>query len=63
MTFQIQPTLVEKIKKAQKEDHILQKFRTQVEDGLRIDVRIHSDGALYFVTKFVYHKGKFDRKF
>ena len=48
MTFQIQPTLIEEIKEAQKEDPRLQKFRTQVEAGLGTDVRIHLDIALYF---------------
>ena len=48
MTFQIQPVLIEEIKEAEKEDPRLQKIRTQVKAGLRTDVRIHSDRALYF---------------
>jgi len=48
MTFQIQPTLIEKIKEAQKKEPRLQKFRAQVKAGLRTDVHMHSDGALYF---------------
>ena len=51
MTFQIQPTLMDEIKEAQKEDPKLQKSRAQVEAVLRTDVRIHSDGALYFGNK------------
>ena len=46
MIFQIQPTLIDEIKEAQKEDPRLQKFRAQVEAGLWTDVCIHSDGAL-----------------
>ena len=48
MTFQIQPTLIEEIRDAQKEDPRLQKFRDQVEAGLRTDVHMHADGALHF---------------
>ena len=48
MTFQIHPTLMDEIKEAQKEYPRLRKFRAQVESGLRTDVCIHSDGALYF---------------
>jgi len=48
MVFQIQPTLMEEIREVQKEDPSLQKFREQVEAGLRSDVHIHTDGALYF---------------
>jgi len=51
MAFQIQPTLMEKIREAQKKDPRLQKFREQVEAGLRTDVRIHTDGALYFENR------------
>jgi len=46
--FPIQPTLMEEVREAQKGDPRLQKFREQVETGLRSDVRIHSDGAFYF---------------
>ena len=48
MTFQIQPTLIDEIKEAQKEGPTLQKFRAQVQARLRTDVRIHSDGTLCF---------------
>ena len=62
ITFQIQPILMDEIKEAQKEDPRLQKFRAQVETGLRTDVRIHSDGHFILVIESMYHKGKFDRK-
>ena len=39
---------MEEIKEVQKEDPILQKSREQVKGGLRSDVRIHTDGTLYF---------------
>jgi len=39
---------MDEIKEAQKEYPRLQKFRAQVESGLRTDVCIHLDGALYF---------------
>jgi len=39
---------MKKIREAQKEYPRLQKFREQVKAGLRSDVHIHSDGALYF---------------
>ena len=58
MTFQIQPTLIDEIKEAQKEDLRLQKFRAQVEAGLRTDVSIHSDGALYFGNRICVPQGK-----
>ena len=48
MAFQIQPTLMEEINEAQREDPRLLKFREQLEAGLRSDVCIHTDGALYF---------------
>ena len=48
MAFQIQPTLMDEIREAQREDPRLLKFREQVEAGLRSDVCIHTDGALYF---------------
>jgi len=57
MTFQIQSTLMDEIKKAQNEDLRLQKFRAQVETGLRTDVRIHSDGALYFSNRICIPQG------
>ena len=62
MAFQIQPTLMEKIRAAQSKDLRLQKFSEQVKAGLRTDVHIHMDGALYTATKFVYLKGRFDKK-
>jgi len=49
---------MDEIKEAQKEDPRLQKFRAQVEAGIRIDVRIYSDGALYFGNRICVPKGK-----
>ena len=46
MAFQIQPTLMKEIREAQKENPRLQKFREQVEAGLRSDVCTHTDSAL-----------------
>jgi len=62
MTFQIQPTLMDEIKEAQKKDPRLQKFRAQVEAGLRTDVRIHSDGALYFGNRICVTQGEVRQK-
>ena len=62
MTFQIQPTLINEIKEAQKGDPRLQKFRTQVEAGLRTDIRIHSNGALYFSNKIYAPQGEVRQK-
>ena len=58
MTFQIQLTQMDEIKEAQKEDPRLQKFRAQVEAGLRTDIRIHSDGALFFGNRIFVPQGK-----
>ena len=44
MAFQIQLTLMKEIREAQKKDPRLQKFREQVEAGLRSDVHIHTNG-------------------
>jgi len=38
MVFQIKPIFIEEIKEAQKKDPRLQKFKEQVEAGLRTDV-------------------------
>ena len=46
MAFQLQPKLMEEIEEAQKGDPRLQKFREQVEAGLRSDICIQSDGTL-----------------
>ena len=63
MTFQIQPTLMNEIEEAQKKDPRLQKFKAQVEAGLRTNVRIHSYSALYFGNKSVYHKESLTENF
>ena len=62
MVFQIQPTLIEKIKTAQKDDPRLQKFRSQVEAGLRTDIRIHTDGVLYFGDRICVPQGDVRQK-
>ena len=62
MTFQIQPTLMDEIKEAQKENPILQEFRAQVEARLRTDVRIPSDGALYFGNRICVPQGEVRQK-
>ena len=62
MTLQIQPTLIEEIKEAQKGDARLQKFREQVEAGLRTDVRIHTDGSLYFGDRICVPQGEVRQK-
>ena len=62
MTFQIQPTLIDEIKEAQKEDPRLQKFRAKVEAGLRTDVRIHLDSALYFGNRIWVPQGEVRQK-
>ena len=54
--------MLDEIKEAQKEEPRLQKFRAQVEAGLRIDVRIHSDGALYFGNRICVPQGKVRQK-
>ena len=43
MFIQIQPNLLEKIRKAQSEDLKLQEFREEVEAGLRSDMQIHAE--------------------
>jgi len=62
MAFQIQPTLMEEIRKAQKEDPRLLKFRDQVEAGLRSYVCIHTDGALYFRNRICVPQGEIRQK-
>ena len=62
MAFQIRPTLIEEIKTAQNTDPRLQKFREQVEAGLRSDVRIHTDGALYYGNRVCVPKGEVRQK-
>ena len=62
MTLQIQPTLIDEIKEAQKEDPRLQIFRAQVEAGLRNDICIHPDGALYFGGRLCVPQGEVRQK-
>ena len=61
MTFQIQPTLMEEIKEAQREDPRLLKFREQMEAGLRSDVCIHTVHSTSG-TKFLYLRERLDRR-
>jgi len=62
MAFQIQPTLMKEIREAQKEDPRLEKFREQVEAGLRSDVRIYTDSALYFGYRICAPQGEIRQK-
>lgn len=48
MALQLQPPLIGRIKKAQKDNLKLQKFSYEVKDGQRIDMNIYADGSLWF---------------
>ena len=63
MTFQIQPTMMEEIREAQKEDPRLLKFREQVEARLRLDVRIQLMVHSISGTEFVYLRGRLDKRY
>ena len=58
MPIQIQPTLVEKIRIAQKGDSRLRQFRGETEARLREDFRIHPDGELYLRDRICVPKGE-----
>ena len=58
MSFQIQPTLKEKIRAAQNGDPRLKQFREQVEASLRTDFWIHSDGTMYLGDMMCIPKGE-----
>ena len=62
MVIQIQQTLMEEIREAQKEDSRLQKFREQVKAGLRTDVRLHINGTLYFSNWICMPQGEIRQK-
>jgi len=62
MALQIQSSLIDEIKEAQKEDPRLQIFRAQVEAGLRTDICIHPDGALYFGSRLCVPQGEVRQK-
>ena len=62
MALQIQSSLIDEIKEAQKEDPRLQKFRAQVEAGLRTDISIRPDGALYFGSRLCVPQGEVRQK-
>ena len=49
---------MEKIRIAQSGDTKLQQFREQVEAGLRSDMSIHADEALYFGNRICVPKGE-----
>ena len=58
MVSQLQPTLLDEIKKAQKRDPRLQKIREQVEAGLRSNICNQSDGTLYFGNRICVSQGE-----
>jgi len=62
MTLQIQSSLIDEIKEAQKEDPRLQTFRAQVEAGLRTDICVRPDGALYFGDRLCVPQGEVRQK-
>ena len=57
-TLVTQPSLIEKIKKVQKEDSKLQKIREEVEARLRQDIVIHAYGSLQFGSRLCVPSGK-----
>ena len=57
MALQLQSSLVNRIKEAQAGDKQLQKFRNQVEAGLRTDLMIHEDISLTYGTRLWVPKG------
>ena len=54
---QLQSSLIERIKEAQAGDKQLQKFRNQVEAGLRTDLIINEDGSLIYGARLCVPKG------
>ena len=62
MAFQIRPTLIEEIKTAQCTDPRLQKLKEQLEAGLRTDMRIHTDGALFHGDRLCVPKGEVQQR-
>jgi len=57
MALQRQSSLIERIKEAPAGDKQLQKFRDQVEDGLRTNLIIHGDGSLRYGARLCVPKG------
>ena len=57
MALQLQSLLIDRIKEAHVEDMQLQKFRDQVEVGLRTDLIIHGDGSLRYGVRLCVPKG------
>ena len=62
MALQIQSSLIEEIKEAQKEDPRLQTFRDQVEAGLRTDICIRPDDALCLGDRLCVPQGEVRQK-
>ena len=62
MTLVTQPSLIEKIKKVQKEDPKLQKIREEVKARLRQDIVIHADGSLRFGSRLCVPSGEVRRE-
>ena len=60
--MQMQSSLVDEIKIAQASDELLQKFRGQVESGLRTDLIVDEDGSLRFGARLCVPKGEVRRK-
>jgi hypothetical protein len=61
LPMQIRLVLVDRIKKAQAGDEQLQKFRSQMEAGLRSDIVLHADGSLRFGARCVCREVMFAR--
>ena len=57
MALQLQSSLIASIKEAQAGDKQLQKFRGQVEAGLRTDLLLHEDGSLRYGARLCVPKG------
>ena len=51
MSLQVVPSLIDRIKEGQAGDAKLQKFRAEVESGLRSNMVIHEDGSLRFGSR------------
>jgi len=57
MALQLQSSLIDRIKEAQAGDKQLQKFRGQVEAGLRTDFLLNGDGSLRYGARLCVPKG------
>lgn len=63
MAMQLQPPWVERIKKSQKDNSKLHKFRKHIETRQRTDLSIQVDGSIRSTINFLCQKQKFDRKY